>query len=97
MTNALFWAWIVRVAEDAAVAWRRLAPTHGPERAAGDAATQATFADGTADRPVQAVRYATASEYCASQGKRLPTEAEWELATANGVLADLATRHRMGD
>ena len=90
VTNALFRAWIVRVAGDDAVAWRRLAPTDWLERAAGDAATQATYADGTADQPVQGVRYATASEYCASQGKRLPTEVEWELATANGVLVDLA-------
>lgn len=90
VTNALFRAWIVRAAGDDAAAWRRLAPADWLERAPGGAATQSTYADGTADQPVKGVTWATAGEYCASQGKRLPTEVEWELAAVGSVLTDLA-------
>lgn len=90
VTNALFRAWIVRAAGDDADAWRRLAPADWLERAPGGAATQSTYADGTADQPVKGVTWATAGEYCTSQGKRLPTEVEWELAAVGDVLTDLA-------
>ncbi len=90
VTNALFRAWIVRAAGDDAAAWRRLAPADWLERAPGGAATQSTYADGTADQPVKGVTWATAGEYCASQGKRLPTEVEWELAAVGDVLTDRA-------
>ncbi len=90
VTNALFRAWIVRAAGDDAAAWRRLAPADWLERAPGGAATQSTYADGTADQPVKGLTWATAGEYCASQGKRLPTEVEWELAAVGDVLTDLA-------
>lgn len=90
VTNALFRAWIVRAAGDDAAAWRRLAPADWLERAPGGAATQSTYADGMADQPVKGVTWATAGEYCASQGKRLPTEVEWELAAVGDVLTDLA-------
>ncbi len=89
VTNALYRAWIVRAAGDDAAAWRRLAPADWLERAPGGAATQSTYADGTADQPVKGVSWDTAGEYCLAQGKRLPTEAEWELAAVGGVLTDV--------
>ena len=90
VTNALFRAWIVRAAGDDADAWRQLAPADWVERAPGGAATQSIYADGTADQPVKGITWTTASKYCSSQGKRLPTEVEWELAAVGGVLTDLA-------
>jgi len=90
VTNALFRAWLVRAAGDDASAWRRLAPADWLERAPGGAATQSTYADGTADEPVKGITWATAGEYCAAQGKRLPTEVEWELAAVGDVFTDLA-------
>jgi formylglycine-generating enzyme required for sulfatase activity len=89
VTNALFKAWIVGTAGDDAAAWRRHVPADWLERAPGGAATQSTYADGTADKPIKGVTYETAGAYCASQGKRLATEVEWELAAIGGVLTDL--------
>jgi len=37
-----------------------------------------------ADQPVTHVSWFAAKAYCAAQGQRLPTEAEWELAAAAG-------------
>jgi formylglycine-generating enzyme required for sulfatase activity len=90
VTNAAFRAWIVGTAGDDAAAWRRYAPADWLERAPGGAATQSTYADGTADTAVKGVSFETAGAYCASQAKRLPTEVEWELAATSGVIADLA-------
>lgn len=40
-----------------------------------------TFAKGEADFPVTNVSWFVARRYCAAQGKRLPTIAEWEVAS----------------
>ena len=40
--------------------------------------------EATADQPVTRVSWFAAKAYCAARSKRLPTEAEWELAAAAG-------------
>ena len=90
VTNGEFRSWLAAAAGDDADLWRQYAPQDWLDRAPGGAATQAIYAQGTADESVKGIAYATAVAFCANQAKRLPTEIEWELAAVRGVIEDLA-------
>ncbi len=59
---------------------RQFLPLGWTTNDAGDAVAP----EGPADLPVTGVTYVQAAEYAASQGKRLPTEDEWERAAGGG-------------
>jgi formylglycine-generating enzyme required for sulfatase activity len=55
------------------------------------------YAPGDAGLPVTFVTWMQASAYCASIGKRLPSEAEWEFAAAGGRDGGRAAEYPWGD
>jgi formylglycine-generating enzyme required for sulfatase activity len=57
--------------------WQGIRPV---DRALFDGMCNVRDAQKRAEHPINCVAWAQAGEYCKAQGKRLPTEAEWELA-----------------
>jgi hypothetical protein len=88
-TNVELRIWLANTAGDDPALWEQLAPAEWLDRAPGGAATQAAYADGTADQTATGVSFDTAKAFCEAQNKRLATETEWELAATNGILEDL--------
>jgi hypothetical protein len=87
-TNFDFRSWLATEAGNDAERWRDVAPNSWFETAPGGAATQATYPLGEEDLSVRGISAQAAIGYCASLGKRIPTEIEWELATVGGHRAD---------
>ncbi|MDH3679395.1 MAG: formylglycine-generating enzyme family protein [Acidimicrobiia bacterium] len=89
VTNGEFRSWLATTAGDDPDLWRQYAPQDWLDRAPNNAATQASYADGTADESVKGVAFDTAVAYCAAQAKELPTEVQWELAAVNEIIRDV--------
>jgi serine/threonine protein kinase/formylglycine-generating enzyme required for sulfatase activity len=64
-----------------------------PEQLAAAWENRCNQTRGAEDHPINCVGWASAEDYCAWKGRRLPTSAEWTLAATGGV----ARRHPWGD
>ena len=85
------WAWRVAEAVERPLYWRR-APDGAWQRRVFDA-----WRDLEPHRPVLQLNWYEASAYCRWAGRRLPTEAEWEMAAAWDPATGRKRRYPWGD
>jgi formylglycine-generating enzyme required for sulfatase activity len=78
VTLSSFYMDKTEVTQGAYTAWAGSNPSHFVN------ANEASLPANTSNFPVEQVNWTQANAYCAAQGKRLPTEAEWEYAARNG-------------
>lgn len=93
-------SWLAATGAEHPLYWRRAprsagsppGPASGWQRRHFD-----TWVDLAPDRPAGHVNYYEAAAYCSWAGRRLPTEAEWEVATTGADLSGGKRRYPWGD
>jgi formylglycine-generating enzyme required for sulfatase activity len=78
VTVSSFYMDKTEVTQEAYTAWAGANPSYFVK------ANQASLPADTSNYPVERVSWNSANAYCSAQGKRLPTEAEWEYSARNG-------------